>query len=143
MSQMHHMAVMLLSVRGIGPRTTAVSDAPLIMSTPLPRLEVVTQSTAALRKALGPHCGAVGLGTLGTTAVQPTWTDAEEALLEEGMRAWGRDFRQVQHAPSPEVNISLGRVHMIDCPACSLGNCRCRHVKSSASVWHCIACTKT
>ena len=56
----------------------------------------MTQSTAALRKALGPHCAAIGLGTLGTAAVQPAWTDAEEALLEEGMRAWGRDFRQVQ-----------------------------------------------
>ena len=51
-------------------------------------------STAALCKALGPHCSPVGLGTLGTAAVHRSWTDAEEALLEEGMRAWGRDFRQ-------------------------------------------------
>jgi len=62
----------------------------------LSRLEVVGQSTAALRKALGPHCPAVGLGTLGTAALHASWTDAEEALLEEGMRAWGRDFRQAR-----------------------------------------------
>lgn len=27
---------------------------------------------------------------------QPGWSDADEALLEEGMRACGRDFRQIQ-----------------------------------------------
>ena len=54
------------------------------------------QSTAALCKALGPHCSPIGLATLGTAAVQRAWSDAEEALLEEGMRAWGRDFRQAR-----------------------------------------------
>ena len=65
------------------------------------RLDIVGHSTTALKKALGPHCPAVGLGTLGTAAVHRTWTDAEEALLEEGMRAWGRDFRQVYAAMLP------------------------------------------
>jgi hypothetical protein len=71
------------------------------VNAPCRRLEIVSDSTAALRKALGPHCAAVGLSTLGTAAVQPAWTDAEEALLEEGMRAWGRDFRQVHLVPPP------------------------------------------
>lgn len=33
---------------------------------------------------------------MGSSAVSPSWSDADEALLEEGMRALGRDFRQIQ-----------------------------------------------
>ena len=81
---------------------------------PLRRLEIVGQSTAALRKALGPHCPAVGLGMLGTAAVHRSWTDAEEALLEEGMRAWGRDFRQARpRLPMAHV-ARRGRMCIID-----------------------------
>lgn len=53
-------------------------------------------STSALCRALGPHVDPLGLRSMGSTAVHPGWSDAEEALLEEGMRAWGRDFRQIQ-----------------------------------------------
>ena len=58
---------------------------------------------------MGPHCSPIGLGTLGTAAVHRSWSDAEEALLEEGMRAWGRDFRQVRlpRAPPPAQHRSL------------------------------------
>ena len=96
---------------------TGTSDAPLTgrLARPCCRLEIVSDSAAALRKALGPHCGAVGLSTLGTAAVQTSWTDAEEALLEEGMRAWGRDFRQVDRAPPLDHEVWDGRdIRIID-----------------------------
>jgi hypothetical protein len=47
---------------------------------------------AALRAAVGPHAQALGLELMGGI-VGRTWTDAEAALLEEGMRLVGRDFR--------------------------------------------------
>ena len=50
---------------------------------------------AALRAAVGPAAEALGLELMGDV-VGAGWSDAEAALLEEGMRLVGRDFRQDQ-----------------------------------------------
>ena len=47
---------------------------------------------AALRAAVGPAAEALGLELMGDV-VGADWSDAEAALLEEGMRLVGRDFR--------------------------------------------------
>lgn len=47
---------------------------------------------AALRAAVGPAAEALGLELMGD-CVGAGWSDAEAALLEEGMRLVGRDFR--------------------------------------------------
>lgn len=56
------------------------------------RLEVEGKAVAALRAAVGPHAAALGLELMGAV-VGRDWSDAEAALMEEGMRLVGRDFR--------------------------------------------------
>lgn len=59
------------------------------------RAEVVDRAVSRLRKAVGEKKATIlGLDLIGA-AVTTTrrWTDREAALLEEGMRLVGRDFR--------------------------------------------------
>ncbi len=46
---------------------------------------------AALRAAVGPHAGPLGLDLMGGVYGRD-WTDHEAKMLEEGMRLVGRDF---------------------------------------------------
>ena len=55
-------------------------------------MELEDAAVAALRAAVGPHAGVLGLDLMGSVAGRG-WSDQEAALLEEGMRLVGRDFR--------------------------------------------------
>ena len=46
----------------------------------------------ALRSSVGPYASPLGLDLMGSIAGRG-WSDGEAALLEEGMRLVGRDFR--------------------------------------------------
>ncbi len=55
-------------------------------------MELEAAAVAALRSAVGPHARVLGLDLMGAVAGKD-WSDQEAALLEEGMRLVGRDFR--------------------------------------------------
>lgn len=58
----------------------------------LRRLEIEDAAVAALRSELGPAAALLGLDLMGS-CYGAGWSDEEAALLEEGMRLVGRDFR--------------------------------------------------
>lgn len=62
---------------------------------------------AALRKAVGPHATDLGLDLMGSI-IGRDWNDRDAALLEEGMRLVGRDFRCILDAV-PHMSKTLQR----------------------------------
>lgn len=74
-----------------GPSRPAVDLASLPIEE---RLEIEGEAVAALRKAVGPHAADLGLDLMGSV-IGRDWNDRDAALLEEGMRLVGRDFRRI------------------------------------------------